>query len=124
MTRTDCFGLRRDSVTSVGLMGRTLPFTSHNIGVKTFRQALSLDEHRSRFRHQPWAGTPQGSPAPDAASADHGEGDGHAPSYIERNYPWGGTDCKEVWFAGSHSGMWSPTHPKYSFPLTSVLLGS
>lgn len=45
----------RDSVTSVGLTGRTLPFTSHNAVVKTFRQALALDERRAKFRHNPWS---------------------------------------------------------------------
>ncbi|RXW24075.1 hypothetical protein EST38_g1771 [Candolleomyces aberdarensis] len=40
-----------DTVASVGvIMGRSLPFTNSNTSVKTFRHALSLDEHRARFR--------------------------------------------------------------------------
>lgn len=40
-----------DTVASVGVvMGRTLPFTTSNRAIKTFRHAISLDEHRSRFR--------------------------------------------------------------------------
>lgn len=40
-----------DTVASVGLvMGKTLPFVNSNKAIKVFRHALSLDEHRSRFR--------------------------------------------------------------------------
>ncbi|KAG8937526.1 hypothetical protein FRC00_004503, partial [Tulasnella sp. 408] len=101
MTASGCF---RDSVASVGLVGRTLPFTTYNPGIKTLREAVALDECRGAFRHYPWARTPLGSPAPDAARPDHGEDrvDGHAPGY---NHPWHETDCRQVFFAGSHSGM-------------------
>ncbi|KAG9038118.1 hypothetical protein FS837_001313, partial [Tulasnella sp. UAMH 9824] len=92
-----------ESVTSVGLVGRTLPFTTYSPGIKRFRQALALDERRAMFRYYPWAGAPLGIPAPDASSADHGEGDGQAPGYIKCNYPWRETDWREVWFAGSHN---------------------
>ncbi|KAJ3867251.1 hypothetical protein EV359DRAFT_78738 [Lentinula novae-zelandiae] len=40
-----------DTVASVGVIAtKTLPFTSNNSSIKTFRQALSLDEHRARFK--------------------------------------------------------------------------
>ncbi|KAG5645997.1 hypothetical protein DXG03_004599 [Asterophora parasitica] len=40
-----------DTVASVGVLrSRTLPFTSSNKAIKTFRHALSLDEHRAKFR--------------------------------------------------------------------------
>ena len=42
--------LPRDSVSSVGLIGRTLPFASSNSIVRTFRHALALDEHRTKFK--------------------------------------------------------------------------
>ncbi|KAF9029438.1 hypothetical protein BDZ89DRAFT_1065404 [Hymenopellis radicata] len=50
-----------DTVSSVGVvMGRTLPFTTSNKSIKTFRHALSLDEHRARFKpnlyHRPAPG--------------------------------------------------------------------
>ncbi|KAI0712063.1 hypothetical protein C8Q76DRAFT_733337 [Earliella scabrosa] len=39
-----------ETVASVGvIMGRSLPFTTSNTTIKTFRHALSLDEHRVRF---------------------------------------------------------------------------
>lgn len=40
----------RDTVTSVGLIPRTLPFTTSNTSVRTFRHAVSLDEHRAKFK--------------------------------------------------------------------------
>ncbi|EDR12143.1 uncharacterized protein LACBIDRAFT_311208 [Laccaria bicolor S238N-H82] len=40
-----------DTVASVGVvMGRTLPFSNANRGIKIFRHALSLDEHRAKFQ--------------------------------------------------------------------------
>ncbi|KAH0831959.1 hypothetical protein J3R83DRAFT_12847 [Lanmaoa asiatica] len=40
-----------DTVQSTGmLVNRMLPFTDSNTAIKVFRHALSLDEHRSRFR--------------------------------------------------------------------------
>ncbi|EJF63499.1 hypothetical protein DICSQDRAFT_154002 [Dichomitus squalens LYAD-421 SS1] len=40
-----------ETVTSVGvIMSRSLPFTAANTTIKTFRQALSLDEHRVKFQ--------------------------------------------------------------------------
>lgn len=41
----------RDTVASVGVLrSRTLPFTTTNTTIKTFRHALSLDEHRAKFQ--------------------------------------------------------------------------
>ncbi|THH03449.1 hypothetical protein EW145_g6243 [Phellinidium pouzarii] len=39
-----------DTVASVGLIPRRLPFTKSNTAIKTFRHALSLDEHRAKFK--------------------------------------------------------------------------
>ncbi|EMD42275.1 hypothetical protein CERSUDRAFT_110803 [Gelatoporia subvermispora B] len=39
-----------DTVCSVGLLAKELPFVSSNGAIKTFRQALSLDEHRAKFK--------------------------------------------------------------------------
>ncbi|THH01914.1 hypothetical protein EW026_g871 [Hermanssonia centrifuga] len=55
-----------ETVASVGvLMGKTLPFTTANTTIKTFRHALALDEHRAKFRpnlyHRP---PPKTQPAP------------------------------------------------------------
>lgn len=39
-----------DTVCSVGLIPRTLPFTASNTSIKTFRHAVSLDERRAKFK--------------------------------------------------------------------------
>lgn len=39
-----------DTVCSVGLIPRTLPFTASNTSIKIFRHAVSLDEHRAKFK--------------------------------------------------------------------------
>ncbi|KAJ7726440.1 hypothetical protein DFH07DRAFT_237077 [Mycena maculata] len=43
-----------DTVNSVGLIPRRLPFTTSNTIVKTFRHALSLDERRAKFKPNLW----------------------------------------------------------------------
>ncbi len=40
----------RDTVDSVGMIPRHVPFTKHNTCVKTFRHAMALDEHRVKFK--------------------------------------------------------------------------
>ncbi|KAK7681353.1 hypothetical protein QCA50_015444 [Cerrena zonata] len=98
-----------DTVASVGLFtGRTLPFISTNDGIKTFRHALSLDEHRAKFRpncyhrHLPAAG----NTAPGW----------YIKRLLRKLFPCKRkktvtkatkpeTDCVEVWFAGCHSDV-------------------
>ncbi|KAJ7712368.1 hypothetical protein B0H16DRAFT_1625180 [Mycena metata] len=43
-----------DTVDSVGLIPRRLPFTTSNTIVRTFRHAVSLDEHRTKFKANLW----------------------------------------------------------------------
>ncbi|KAF8883579.1 hypothetical protein BD779DRAFT_829377 [Infundibulicybe gibba] len=43
-----------DTVNSVGLIPKRLPFTSSNTSIKTFRHALALDEHRAKFTANFW----------------------------------------------------------------------
>ncbi|KAI0688127.1 hypothetical protein BC835DRAFT_1408164 [Cytidiella melzeri] len=43
-----------DTVSSVGFVGKRLPFTASNTCVKYFRHAVSLDERRSKFRANKW----------------------------------------------------------------------
>lgn len=64
--RANMHGCYRDTVASVGVIrSKTLPFTTANTTIKTFRHALSLDEHRVKFRpnlyHRPPA---EGTVAP------------------------------------------------------------
>ena len=46
--------LYRDTVDSVGIIPRHVPFTKHNTALKTFRHAISLDEHRVKFKPNLW----------------------------------------------------------------------
>ncbi|KIK60797.1 hypothetical protein GYMLUDRAFT_200122 [Collybiopsis luxurians FD-317 M1] len=43
-----------DTVASIGLINRRLPFTSSNSNVRYFRHALALDEHRAKFSPSLW----------------------------------------------------------------------
>lgn len=125
-----------DTVASVGIvMTKSLPFVSTNNAIRTFRHALSLDEHRAKFRpnlyHRPEM-TPSGLVAVD--SSQHptlsalrmkirrswqeknrkfeeamGYGDGHdvdtGSNGSGTRSPGWTTDVCEVWFSGCHSDV-------------------
>ncbi|EMD39907.1 hypothetical protein CERSUDRAFT_81231 [Gelatoporia subvermispora B] len=63
-----------ETVESTGILWtRSLPFTASNTTIKTFRHALSLDEHRTKFRpslyHRPTSGSqPPSSSSPTTSS--------------------------------------------------------
>ncbi|KIP04937.1 hypothetical protein PHLGIDRAFT_75091 [Phlebiopsis gigantea 11061_1 CR5-6] len=100
-----------DTVCSVGLVGRRLPFTTSNTSVKTFRHAVSLDERRAKFRanlfNRPRAqeralGTHPGD-MPKAGQIEERQ----TQKDLERQFGQQEatqleTDVKEVWFAGCH----------------------
>ncbi|KAI0953205.1 hypothetical protein AcW1_007484 [Taiwanofungus camphoratus] len=78
--RTFCRGVRIEfvgvweTVASVGVIfSRTLPFITSNTTIKTFRHALSLDEHRAKFRpnlyHRPAPSAQASGKNPDAKAA-------------------------------------------------------
>lgn len=46
--------INRDTVNSVGLIPRRLPFTTSNTIVRTFRHAVALDERRAKFKANLW----------------------------------------------------------------------
>ncbi|KAF9002750.1 hypothetical protein BDQ17DRAFT_1390688 [Cyathus striatus] len=101
-----------DTVGSVGVIPKRLPFTTFNTHVKHFRHALALDEHRVRF-------TPNFFNRPTPMELEHGLkwGEFHKATAnkpgqrrktmrdLEKQYSQGGehlTDVEEVWFAGCH----------------------
>ena len=47
-------GLLRDTVASVGIIPKRLPFTTSNTIIRTFRHAVSLDERRVKFKANLW----------------------------------------------------------------------
>ncbi|KAG6847987.1 hypothetical protein H0H93_004362 [Arthromyces matolae] len=96
-----------ETVGSVGMIPKRLPFTTSNTHVKYFRHALALDEHRVRFKPNFWN-------RPTAEELSLGLKRGvmprPKPQYattrdFEREFTHGGehfTDIEEVWFAGCH----------------------
>ncbi|KDQ11182.1 hypothetical protein BOTBODRAFT_35481 [Botryobasidium botryosum FD-172 SS1] len=95
-----------DTVCSVGIIPRQLPFTCSNYAIKTFRQALSLDERRSKFLPNTW-NTPsareavlgyQPKPKPREEGVSKDEWEYEPP---EEHM----TDVLEVWFTGCHADV-------------------
>ncbi|KAG8219249.1 hypothetical protein J3R82DRAFT_88 [Butyriboletus roseoflavus] len=113
-----------DTVNSVGIIPRTLPFTKSNDNIRYFRHALSLDERRVRFkanyynrsteddlkrgvkRHEmPRSTKKLHLPSLPKAIKDYTNGHHHdSPSELEQPYSQAitKTDVEEVWFAGCH----------------------
>ena len=75
----------RDTVSSVGLIPRRLPFTTSNTIIKTFRHALSLDERRAKFQpnffHRPNEEDLKRNER-HAAEVSHGERGDHRYPYV------------------------------------------
>lgn len=109
------FFCSRDTVGSVGVIPKKLPFTTFNTHVKHFRHALALDEHRVRFKpnffnrptHEEmelglkWGEMKTGHEKPHRRKTLR---------ELERQYMNGGqhyTDVVEVWFAGCHCGTYN-----------------
>ena len=114
----------RDTVGSVGVIPKRLPFTTSNTHVKAFRHALAVDEHRVRFK-------PNFFNRPTHEELELGlkcKVDYNKPHRrktmrdLERQYTQGGkhlTDVKETWFAGCHCGACFLT---ISIPLNNSIL--
>ncbi|TFK63859.1 hypothetical protein BDN72DRAFT_847213 [Pluteus cervinus] len=120
-----------DTVDSVGLIPHRLPFTTSNTIVGTFRHAVSLDEHRAKFKANLWnrpdaeektlsvtdqeieqfkketeelAKKNTGKKPPARSSKTLGPHDA-AQKKFEAEYAkdrTAATDIEEVWFAGCH----------------------
>ena len=110
--------LRRDTVQSVGLIPKHLPFSGSNNAILHFRHALALDEHRVKF--VPFfctGGKPKEQATETTVSDPRISEDSH--HKIERRQRSGAsheyeahvnsmtgpdTDVEEVFFAGAHCG--------------------
>jgi len=96
-----------DTVCSVGLFGRKLPFTTSNYSVRYFRHAVALDERRSKFKANLWN-------RPTEAEEQLGTSQAERKRRIqkqklmanERQFTMSKydipTDILEVWFTGCH----------------------
>jgi len=110
---------RRDTVCSVGLLPHTLPFTASNTAIRYFRHAVSLDEHRAKFKANYYhlrhdddqKGTklgemPRSNQRHPHYHRPHHDHDHKGKSQYEEEYDKRPTvtDVREVWFAGCHCG--------------------
>lgn len=114
-----------DTVSSVGIIPRRLPFTKANNKIRYFRHALALDEHRARFMPNFYnrstaaeiaLGLQKGEMPRSVKKHPHSvpipfhdkiNGNGHHNASLqdmERCYSESiaETDAEEVWFAGCH----------------------
>ncbi|KAF8623792.1 hypothetical protein AX17_007295 [Amanita inopinata Kibby_2008] len=102
-----------DTVSSVGIIPRTHPYTSINYSVETFRHALALDERRARFRPNVWCEvTPDREQEldvdiPNPKPVGETRRDEWTYNAPDRNY----VDVEEVWFAGCHADVGGGSHP-------------
>ncbi|KAF8340209.1 hypothetical protein F5887DRAFT_979177, partial [Amanita rubescens] len=96
-----------DTVSSVGIIPQTHPYTSVDYSIKCFRHALALDERRAWFRPNVWSeATVEHEQEMDADfpitwEVEQSERDVWQYTAPERDH----ADVKEVWFAGSHSDV-------------------
>ncbi|CCL98902.1 uncharacterized protein FIBRA_00909 [Fibroporia radiculosa] len=102
-----------DTVCSVGLIPKRLPFTMSNDSIRVFRHALSLDEHRAKFKANHY-----NYPSEDEAKLGIQPGDMPKSGarkrtkkkglteleeeFSQQDGHHGHTDVLEVWFAGCH----------------------
>lgn len=94
-----------DTVSSVGMLGKKLPFASTNYGIRIFRHAMALDEHRARFKVAHWTKSPvddddDASSTPSWRKKQKRLIKGHGQQWKEVEDVE--TDVKEVWFSGCH----------------------
>ncbi|KAJ7704860.1 hypothetical protein B0H17DRAFT_921007, partial [Mycena rosella] len=96
-----------DTVSSVGLIPRSLPFTTSNTIIRTFRHALSLDERRAKFEpnlyHRP-TDTEKLLSITDQ-QIQQAQSTENIQDFMERKYSRDlstPTDVDEVWFAGCY----------------------
>lgn len=91
-----------DTVDSVGFIrGKELPFTKHSAGIKVFRHALSLDERRAKFTQFRWHWAINKETKLGVKKGDMPKAGGTAGKAR-------GTNVRELWFAGCHSGTFAP----------------
>ncbi|KAF8625618.1 hypothetical protein AX17_006803 [Amanita inopinata Kibby_2008] len=101
-----------DTVSSVGIFGRHLPFSTSNTSIRTFRHAVSLDERRAKFKANLWnrpeekelkySGFDASNPMNSLNSTEDCKLciEDEEIGYVKD--PTRPTDVKEVWFSGCH----------------------
>ncbi|PWN53607.1 hypothetical protein IE53DRAFT_408545 [Violaceomyces palustris] len=105
-----------DTVSSVGLIPRSLPGTKADVDMKYFRHALALDEHRGKFRQRNWISRKARSQAAGGGSDEDSvrtqvdvNGSDVNDSSKELAYATAtasrAPQVKEVWFSGCHADV-------------------
>jgi len=94
-----------DTVNSVGLVPKRLPFTMVNSSVRVYRHAVSLDERRAKFKANLSPRTGGAEECPPIKQRRREKAD-KKPSSRELEKEWNDphatTDVLEVWFCGCH----------------------
>ncbi|QRW21259.1 choline transport protein [Rhizoctonia solani] len=92
-----------DTVNSVGIIPRELPFAKSNYLIRVFRHAVALDEHRAKFQPNLWGRSTESEEKLGEAGKKKVYHRQKSKSGVW-SYVYGGhqTDVKEVWFAGAH----------------------
>jgi len=109
-----------DTVCSVGLVPRSLPFTASNTAIRYFRHAISLDERRAKFKANYYHLTPpedlRGTTLGEMPRSNHRHPHFHRrhhnhhhkdksspeEEYERDDHDHVETNTLEVWFAGCH----------------------
>ncbi|KAL7007958.1 hypothetical protein EMMF5_002607 [Cystobasidiomycetes sp. EMM_F5] len=107
-----------DTVSSVGaIVSRHFPYAGHADTIKNFRHAISLDEHRARFRQNRWQAPHflrQGPENPGYTEDQDYDSSSPTPALVlqsQSNTNNGhvvasaATNVEEVYFAGTHCGV-------------------
>ncbi|CAL1694110.1 unnamed protein product [Somion occarium] len=101
-----------DTVASVGVIPRYLPFIHENSGIRYLRHALALDERRVKFLPQFCVDNPKKKPKHEKHMLFHRKKPKRAltltkayEDLINRRNAVDKTDVKEVWFAGVHTDV-------------------
>lgn len=93
----------RDSVNSVGMFPKRLPFTITNSGIRVYRHAMSLDERRAKFKVSLSAGAGGEKEGPHIKQRRRDKPKREATLWeLEKKWsdPYAPTDVLEVWFSG------------------------
>ncbi|KAG5645630.1 hypothetical protein DXG03_005621 [Asterophora parasitica] len=104
-----------DTVSSVGIIPQSHPYTSVNYAVKHFRHALALDERRARFRPNVWNEPTLGREQELDIDEPIIEFPGQNPGISRDDWVYTPPDrdvcdVQEVWFAGCHADVGGGSH--------------
>lgn len=108
-TRSQTLQITRDTVASVGLIPRYLPFIAENNGIRHLRHALALDERRIKFLPNYCVDPVKNrEKKPDARPGNKHRSLSKEYEDMVNEEDHQLTDVLEVWFPGVHAGIVFP----------------